>query len=566
MAMKQSLRYIALSVIACGIAFATQARTVYVDVSRVRGDLPMELRKYCSQATYNDTVVLDFGKGTYTFDATIECKSHVIMKGKGSDQTKIVLKPGKDRNGQRAYISDSYFKFHGTPDHTISVSISDIAFGIVEHQGILWKDGERHGVKIYHANRVDIHDVDSYMENAYITNFDLRVCSNVSITNNIITNYNNDETGGCLWMRGEMHNVTVRGNKFFKYGKDETLGIFDNVIDSSKGHVRGVASRTNIIVEDNEFTYGGYEGRDKNPAAVAGMILTLTTNDLKGTPRCTTTGFHLRKNRFYINEANTRCIHLEFNADDVHSDICVENNEIINNDIGRNWKYYHDDMVVNDMSNCGDTIKIVGNTVRNKNLVVMEDGSNGYTYLRLYSGNVSLIGNKLVDEVTVNRFSGKRTGVKAIHCSAPRGSITMRDNVFKGIGQLAYVRASKGIESCTINAQNNYFAGNTFIYCDLTDQLNVNFTGNTLVSNSESFFLQEFGKRGSVIFNNNDVTVSTGNGQLMTHRGKSSTDAMKFDRLEVRNNKFKGVNSETGLLQNITKVKKRNLKANTYSR
>ena len=112
------------------------------------------------------------------------------MRGKGRNQTTIVFAPGQNRSGQKAYTSDAFFKFHGTPAHPISVSISDIAFSIVAHEGILWKDGELHAVKINHANRVDIHDVDSYMENAYITNFDLRVCSNVTITGNTITNYN----------------------------------------------------------------------------------------------------------------------------------------------------------------------------------------------------------------------------------------------------------------------------------------------------------------------------------------------------------------------------------------
>ena len=252
--MKTMLKYIAVVMVICVTMFTGQARTIDINVSKVKGDLPMQLRKLCAQATYNDTVILNFGKGTYTIDATIECRGHIIIKGKNSKQSKIVFNQGHSRNGQKAYISDAFFKFHGTPNHPISVSISDISFDIKRHDGIWWKDGERYAVKIYHADGVNVHHVDSYLENAYITNFDLHVCSNVSFTDNVITNYNNCETGGCLWIRGEMHNVRVSDNKFYKYGKDETLAFFDNVVDNTRNYVRGIASRTNIIVENNEFS------------------------------------------------------------------------------------------------------------------------------------------------------------------------------------------------------------------------------------------------------------------------------------------------------------------------
>ncbi|MBQ9821581.1 MAG: hypothetical protein IJM58_05620, partial [Muribaculaceae bacterium] len=219
--MKQLLKYNGLVVLMCLTALMGQARNINIDADGIRGDFTMQLRAMCERATYNDTVILTFGKGSYTIDGTVECRGHVIIKGKGSKHSKIVFNHGHSRNGQKAYISDAFFKFYGAPSHPISVSISDIAFDIKRHEGIWWKDGERYAVKIYHADGVNVNHVESYLENAFITNFDLHVCSNVSFTDNIITNYNNCETGGCLWIRGEMHNVRVSGNKFYKYGKDE---------------------------------------------------------------------------------------------------------------------------------------------------------------------------------------------------------------------------------------------------------------------------------------------------------------------------------------------------------
>ena len=41
---------------------------------------------------------------------------------------------------------------------------------------------------------------------------------------------------------------------------------------------------------------------------------------------------------------------------------------------------------------------------------------------------------------------------------------------------------------------------------------------------------------------------------------------MRFDQLEIKGNKFKGVNSEKDLLRNITNVRKRKVSSNTISR
>lgn len=560
--MKTMLKYIAAVMVMCVTMFTGQARTIDINVSKVKGDLPMQLRKLCAQATYNDTVILNFGKGTYTIDATIECRGHVIIKGKSSKQSKIVFNQGHSRNGQKAYISDAFFKFHGTPNHPISVSISDISFDIKRHDGIWWKDGERYAVKIYHADGVNVHHVDSYLENAYITNFDLHVCSNVSFTDNVITNYNNCETGGCLWIRGEMHNVRVSDNKFYKYGKDETLAFFDNVVDNTRNYVRGIASRTNIIVENNEFYYGGYDRRDKDSKANCGMIFSLFTNDLKDSDRCTTSNFHLRNNKFYVSDVCTRCIYIGFSPKDVHNDIYVENNQIVNNSVDRNRRYYHDDFTIQDESAAGDTIHLIGNTVKNKNLVINNDGDNAYIFLHLYRGNVSLVGNKVTDEVTVNPHTGKYAGIRLVYCGSNDGSVTMRDNVFKGIGRLAHFSTSKGIDRFTLNARNNYFAGETRIYCDNIKSLDIDFTGNTFVSNSVNFFLNNFASKGSVTFNNNDVTIKSGNGQFIT----GSSDKAKFDKLEIQNNVFRGVTGEQDLFRNVNRVNKRRVSHNSISR
>lgn len=570
--MKRFTRYIILMMACvCLSVITAQARTIRIDVSTIKGDLTQQLRDQCGRVTYNDTLALNFGVGTYTVSGTIRLQCHTVIKGAGRDLTTILLDNGTDKPGFKAFTDDTYFRITGTLKNTISVSISDVTFKLKEHKGIWWgekgKDLERYAVKIYHASPVDIRDVDSYMADAQITNFDLHVCSNVTVANCNITNYNNSETGGCLWIRGEMHNILVKGNKFYKYGKDETLGIYDRLVDHTNKYIRGKATRTNIIVENNEFNYGDYKGKNKkNPESNCGMLFTLMTDHKMSSDKCLTSNFHLRNNKFYISDVTTRCMYIGFDPADEHHDIYIENNEIVNNDIGRNYNYYHKDIEVHDLSSCRDTIYIVNNSIRNKALILNSHGETGYMFMQTRGGIVKVDGNRIVNEVTRNRNNGKPYGMQLVWCQFEGGDVTLTNNVCKGLGYLAYVGGGEGTPLFTLNARNNYFEGDTRVYSHKIKEMNLNFTRNTFKSSNTNFFLQEFAPRGSVVFNNNDVTVSSGDGQFMTHWGKASTNSMQFNRLEVKNNVFRGVKSERDMFKNATKVKKRVVNSNSYSR
>ena len=136
----------------------------------------------------------------------------------------------------------------------------------------------------------------------------------------------------------------------------------------------------------------------------------------------------------------------------------------------------------------------------------------------------------------------------------------------KGLAFVAYVGGGDGTPLFTLNARNNYFEGDTRIYSHKVKEMHLNFTGNTFKSSNATFFLQEFPPRGQVVFNYNDVTVTPGRGQFMSHWGKNDTRSMRFDLLEIKGNKFKGVNSEKDLLRNITNVRKRKVSSNSINR
>ena len=561
--MKRTRQYICLLAMLL-TAIAGQARTITINADELRGDLTQALRDQCAKASYSDMVVLNFGKGTYTVNGTIRFNCSVIIKGQGRDNTTIILDKGSDRSGFKAFTDDTYFRITGTLKNPITASISDLTIRLKDHKGIWWEGESRHAVKIYHATKVDIHDMDSYMQNAVITNIDMRVCSNVTVENCIISNYNNCNDGGGLWIRGEMHNIHVKGNKFYKYGKDETLGIYDRVVDVTNSYVRGKAVRTDIFVEDNEFYYGGYKGKDKDPETNCDMLFSLMTDHKKSSDKCTTRNFHMRNNKFYINDVTTRCMYIGFDPADVHEDIYIENNEIVNNAIGRDYRYYHKDIEVHDLSSCGDTIHIVGNDVRNKALVLSSSGNIGYMFLQTRGGTVMVEGNKVVNEVST--ANGQPYGMQLVWCQEEGGDVTLMNNVCKGLGYLAYVGGGDGTPLFTLNANNNYFEGDTRIYSHKIKEMNLTFTNNTFRSNNMNFFLQEFASRGKVVFNNNDVVVTSGDGQFMTHWGKNSTNSMKFDQLMITGNKFKGVKSESDMLRNVTNVKKRKVTSNKITR
>lgn len=92
----------------------------------------------------------------------------------------IVLDKGSDADGFKAFTDDAFIKAAGTREHPITVSIHDVAINLKQHKGIWWENAAIFGVKIYHANKVDICRVNSYADNAIFTNFDLRVCSNIT--------------------------------------------------------------------------------------------------------------------------------------------------------------------------------------------------------------------------------------------------------------------------------------------------------------------------------------------------------------------------------------------------
>ena len=539
---------------------AIQARTVTVNVSSIAkgSNLATALNNQIQRLTYDDTFAINFDQpGTYVLDDVIIGKCSVTMTGTGTDNTIILLKKNES---QKKLNSDAFITIAGTPTNPISVTIRDLSINLMEHQGIWWENSEFHAVKIYHAGKVDLRNVKSTMLNAKITNFDLRVCSNVTVENCVISNYNNCSTGGNLWLRGEMHNITIRNNKFYKYGNDEAVAFFSKTINA-KNSAPGNISRTNIRVTDNEFYY------QHNDKLIDGMfndmIFSVLTSDHYPEYSCDMRGFELARNKFYVNDLCKRIIHFQFDTKDRHSDFVIHDNEFISNNVKSGETFYRMDIDVWDLSTQQDTIVVRNNTMTNKYAIMNPYNGSGYTFLLVRSGNLLLDGNKVNNLISTGP-NRKSYGVNLLWCGKEGGTVTLRNNVCKGLARIATLESGNGIGQFSLTAFNNYFQGRTTIYCKKIDRLDLDFRNNTFDCNHDYFFLEDFASKGNVIFNNNKVTVTTRNGQFMAHYGNASTSSMRFEKLEIRGNEFRGVNSQNDMLKHISNVRKRKVKSNSF--
>jgi hypothetical protein len=556
------MKYSCLIVLACLVSVTSNARVININARDIRGDFTMKLREMMAKATYNDTVKLYFDKGTYTVDGTIQCKGHAIMRGAGTDKTTIIIEQGKDRAAGKVFLDDTFFKFYGNIKQPISVSISDLTFMLKEHKEIWWEGMPRFAVKIYHANHVDIHNVNSYMANAEITNFDLRVCSNVTVSNCIISNYNNCKEGGNLWFRGEIHNINVHNNKFFKYGNDEAIAFFSKLVDANKA-LKGAVSRTNIKFTDNEIVY---QHNDRLINGLTNNVLFSVLTSLGDNEHCCDTrGFEMARNKFVINDLCTRIINFQFNEVDKHSDFVIHDNEFISNPVKSDEKFIRMDFDVWDGSAAQDTIVVRNNTLTNDYAILNAVNGPGYNFLLVRGGNVLLDGNHIINRVT-RTHDRKDYGIHLLWSGQEGGSVTMRNNVCKGLARILTLESGNGIGQFSLKAVNNYFQGGTSIYCSKIDRLNLDFRNNTLDCNNDNFFLQDFASKGTVVFKNNKVTVSTGNGMLMSPRSKTNTSSLRFEKLEVTGNEFHGVKNQNELTKHMTNVRKRTVKSNAYYR
>lgn len=543
-------------------ASAATAGNVTLRVSQLSGDLTTALRQRVATLGPADNLLLYFDKaGSFTLNGTVEFNCNVEIKGLGSGKTTIVLNDGTPAAGFKPFTDDCFLKLNGTPSVNHTFSMHDIAVRLRDHKGIWWQDAEKLAVKLYDASRVDIYNVYSYMSNAVCTNFDLRSCDNVTVKNCTIINYNNCNTGGNLWLRANMKNVLITGNKFYKYGNDEALAFFE--LENNGPGLYQETYRSNINVTDNDFYYTN--GTHSKTDVLCSVLFTFFySEDGSVAKGGHTQGLHVRNNNFYIDDPLSCIMSLTFWEHDTHSDVVISDNHIENRANSSDRLYYHQDIGVKDLASTPAEIVFENCTTINNADFVSPYKDSGYTHLLVSGANVKLSDCTFTDNVSSSRLTSNKLGASLIWFTNLGGTVTLSNCVTSGTRLLATVSFGDGInKNVAINATGCTFNGGSTIYCNKVKHLDLNFTDNTFNSpDNMGFFLQEFANEGSVVFKDNTVTSS--GGQLMTHW--SSVDNHHFTRLEVTGNTFRGVNGQADLLKNIKSVSRRNVSGNIYYR
>ncbi len=500
-----------------------------------------------------DTVKVNFGAGTYYLSGTVEMLCNLTMSGKGSAKTTL-----KCRVNSR-FTDDCFIKAAGHLGRTIAVEVANMGIDLEKHKGMAWNvNSAKYLLKIYHADRVCIKSVSSYIDNAVCTNLNMRCCSNVAVTGCSLTNYNNNHDGGILWLSGNTENVLVSNNEFRKQGNDEVVGFYGTGNDAwSAGTNAKSAYKRNIKVCNNKLWLSG----------AAGQPLTMAFSM-----------FNVEGQKSSNVAADVRDVTFSGNEITVAGDVrCIFAFQREQNTTGKNIRYANNTVRclaessvkgsaraifrIVDHSEAKEPFVISGNVIDNKANVLGADGYNYYNLLDIDGATVEFDGNNVS---STKDAANKQSGIVGMYVNNAGGKVNMKNNVLKGLCVLASLSVTKGsIQGMEINASGNRFEGGTTIFCNNLDRLDLNLSNNEFFSTNWEYFLQEFAKTGTLVFRNNVVTANKGGGSLLSHYSNVPTKNMHFERLEVCNNKFYGIQS-TELLKNMTNVKHRVVSGNTF--
>lgn len=530
-------RYIfALLAIMVIAPFGAMARTVEIKMSTCPKPLVDNIKKMTSALNYNDQLIMNFDKaGKYIIDGSILIKSNVVIKGVGSKSTRLIVQEGF-ANGKSKMTINSFFRIKGDENHKLKVKIRDIGFELVSHKGILWEKAEKQLVCLWNADGVMVDNVVFKSQDAEITNLDLRDCSNVLIQNCEFENYNNCETGGCLWSRGEQHNIRIVNNVFSKYGKDEVLGCWGGVHDKE-------FEIKNVVVENNEFVL---EKKTGTKTMDLHNFITFSHHYGEGAKtHCNIDSIFFRNNNIRIDAPINRVMVLNFCKYATVNNLEVSNNEILCTSRSSAKSFMNDFEVISDLfENMNITIK--GNYIKNKNEVT---GDDGHTFLSTTNG-VLKVENNTIDNDNPQRL---------VWCHAGSLKLELTHNTVSNM-RTSSLSASKGVDNVSITAMNNRFAGDTRIYCRNVKNLDLVYKNNEFNSTNVHFFLQEGAQNTAIIFEDNVVNAMPGNGLFYANYGGSHCN---FGNVTVCNNTFNGV--KNGSMRNsLVKAKKLNLNNNIY--
>ncbi|MDY2828654.1 MAG: hypothetical protein SOU27_05225, partial [Sodaliphilus sp.] len=242
-----------------------------------------------------DEIHVCFGKGEFYITRNVSlffygCKK-VSITGCGKD---TIIYFGNKTNFE--YDPDSVIKIAGNEEVPVSVNISDLVIRYdstckkgeslpeatdVRKLGNSSESQEEYLIKCYFVKGFTMTNVETELNDVICTNLDFRDCEDVEINDCKFVNNSLCREAGCVWMRGNVVNVSVHDNEFYKYGNDELFAVWNNGKQDDSDLKKDIyVTLRNISFCRNKVYYkpNGEEIDKSKWDGLCNVLLTVSTN------------------------------------------------------------------------------------------------------------------------------------------------------------------------------------------------------------------------------------------------------------------------------------------------
>ncbi len=536
------------------------ARTKVITFNHSGENVTTRLQSQLRGLSRGDTVYVTFGKGDYIIDGPVKFITHTFIKGQGAGVSRILLKKGAD------YSENHIIAIQGKKGKPLSAEISDLSIDTDEHNDIWWDlNNPKVAVRLIHVDGVKINNVSSHLKNVVCTTLEFMVCSNVVISNNELVNYNNSGAGGIIWLRRDNINVSITGNKIYKYGDDEAIAIWEAGDDNSDP-LPTTGRKHNITIADNDFRFIPFKGARQQDSWSVQFTMYGFGENLRHKIHAAIhwSDIRVENNNFYIDAPINSLLSIHYDEHDRHERVNVSGNKFTFTSRAGFEGRSHSDFEVHDASS-GDKEAVVfsDNTITTDCLYRSKHGDNGHYHLIIDGARVLYTGNSLTSRSqTIDR---KLFGPLLVWAQNRGCDLTLTDNEFDGISKIGQFAGGDGVDHARLTATGNTFTGDTRIFCRGLRRADLTFTGNVFNSSHYEVLLQEFANEGTLVFTGNTVnSTSRHGGSLITHYDKNTDlHSMRFERLEVGGNRLSGISNRQWLPEGLN-IGKRKLYRDYY--
>lgn len=510
-------------------------------------------------------LVIEIPEGNFLLDYSLMFFDHdVVIKGAGMGKTILLI---DESESFLHFTDDAVLNFQGADSQThgyipIRVRIEDLTMqtNISKEEAEMPAPGshittnETYLIKCYNVESLIMHNVEVRSSNLTTTCLDIRRGKNIDIRGCIFANYNRRWKGGGVWLRGDIENVSIVDNDFYKYGNDEVIAIWgansyfgSNYADTiSKKNINisynriycqdtnGEANPNSIIEETVEGRTGKWDGsnqrfivlftnQDDNVIQVSG-----NAPEHRDTPCLyTLDGIHITNNEFFINAPIDYLFTVALDKQTTHKDISFRNNiiryghwrvkgDLVDFNIEYDTCYDFSPIEGNYDLFSDEAFAITGNTIECSSNKYHEETKDGITYsidshrCLVFNGVVVHFNKNLIKctrgSYSTDEANHPNKGLELFYTNSKGGTVIFNENYCEGLKQLMRTnRPSSNIPIVNLVGRGNHLHGSPRIDYISVNESHVSLTDNELICEYQLFLVCEFANSGTVIFEGNRV-------------------------------------------------------------